>query len=87
MIFLFVPAAIGQQNVDKKAQRHYLGAKKRDIHEDNLDYQLEVGKMYMKLVEENQNWVAINCIENEQMRSREAIHQEIIQILKEKKII
>jgi dTMP kinase len=86
VIFLYVPAAIGQQNVDKKGSRLYLKGERRDIHEDNLTYQQEAGKMYMKMVKDEEGWVAVNCVNGEEMRSREEIHQEIVAILKEKKI-
>lgn len=87
VIFLYLPSEIGQKNVDLKAKRSYLGNKKRDIMESNTAYLKEVEKMYLEFAIENKNWVLINCLAHSKMRSREDIHEEILKILKNKKIL
>ncbi|MDO8573826.1 MAG: dTMP kinase [Candidatus Daviesbacteria bacterium] len=71
-ILLTVDPEVGQKNV---LGRH------PDLHEDNLKHLEEANKIYLELSGMEPNWEVINCIENGQMRSKEAIHQDIMQIL------
>lgn len=87
VIFLFVPLKVSQSNIEKREQRNYLGDKKRDIMEANLSYMQEVEDLYLSFAGQNSNWHLINCVKNGQMRTREEIHQEILKILKDSKII
>ena len=86
LLYLDVPPRIGQKLVGKKGKRGYVGNKK-DIHEANLSYLEEVEKVYLSLIKKKKNWVLINCCENGKIFSKEKIHEEILKVLKEKKII
>jgi hypothetical protein len=43
--------------------------------------------MYVSLAKEHKNWVLIECVENGVILSKEAIHEKILAVLKEKNII
>lgn len=74
VIFLHVPAEIGQQNISQRGR-------KRDIHEDSLKHLEEANKMYLKLAKAESHWQVVECIRDGKMRNREEIHREIISLL------
>lgn len=76
-IVLVVPAALAQRNVDKKEARAYT-ALKRDIHEADASH-LELAKAnYEELCElYPDEFTAIECTENGQMRAINDIQSEI----------
>lgn len=76
VIFLNVPTNIAQANVDKRGVR--------DIHEASLNHLSQTSTLYMQQAQQNNNWVVINCLENEKMRSKEDIHKDIIEALKQR---
>lgn len=87
VIFLYVHPEIGQNNVDLKANRQYLGNKKRDILEEELEYQIKVLDVYLQLAKQNPNWIVLECTVNGQMKTKEEIHREILETLKAKGIL
>lgn len=72
-ILLNVDPKVGQQNV--------VGEHKPDIHENDLNHLNKANKIYLELSKSEKNWVVVNCMENEKMKSKEVIHHEIIQTL------
>lgn len=88
VIYLYVPWQVGWELTIKKSQRRYLKGKVLDIHEADAQYRVKTEKMYLWLCQKRKNWLKVNCVDkNEKMKSKEAIHQEIIKILKQKKIV
>lgn len=88
VIYLSVPVAIGQKLVMKKGRRKYIGRKQKlDIHEKNLVYMKRVGQIYLRMIKKKNNWLFINCMEGKKLLSPEEVHQMILSILKDKKII
>lgn len=88
VVFLHVPAEIGQKLVGKKRETGYRGAKKRDIHEANLKLLKKAEKMYLYLTKKFKYWERINCISKEgKLHSIEKIHMEIVKVLGKKEII
>ena len=84
-IILLIPAALGQQNVDKKAARSYTQGK-RDIHEADLGFLERSVAVYTELCTLfPDNYHAIDCMENDRgvsrMKSPQAIHELIWQQL------
>ena len=75
-ILLFVPTHIGQQLVDKKDQRQYLGEKKRDIHENDMTHLNDAASAFL-YVAKKYNWIVIDCAPNDVMLSIEEIHEMI----------
>lgn len=87
LLYLDVPPKIGQKLVDQKEKRSYTKGKKRDIHEANLIYLEEVERVYLSLIKKKKNWLKINCLTDHQIKPIPVIHEEILKVLKERKII
>lgn len=88
VVILHVPVEIGQKLVDKKGDRGYVKGKRRDIHEQDLEFLRKVEKKYLEFVDRFDHWVKINCVNKKgKMLSKQKIHQKIVKILKEKNII
>lgn len=78
VIFLYVPAEMAQENVSKEG--------KKDLHEKDIKHLKKSNEIYLEL-SKDKNWVVINCTKKGKMRSKEEIHQEILIILKDKRIL
>jgi dTMP kinase len=80
-LFLDVPYAFTFNNLSaarKGDDREYLAGMK-DIHEDDLHFQQKVREMYLWQVKENEDFIQINCMNEEGiMRSPEEISFEIL---------
>lgn len=67
--------------------RKYLEGKK-DIHENNLDFQKKVETEYMNMVAEEKDFFSIDCFDEKgETLPPEAIHKKIISLLVEKSIL
>lgn len=86
-ILLYVTPKTGNKNIGKRGNVVDLGGQKKDIHESNIKYQVDTAKVYLQLAQAEKNWVVLNCLENRRMRSPQQIHEEIMQVLKEKRIL
>ncbi|MBW2965629.1 thymidylate kinase [Candidatus Woesearchaeota archaeon] len=82
-ILLFVPPEIGQKLVDKKGHREYIGGKKRDIHEADLEHLKNAADAYM-YVAKKYSWLIIDCAPNNELREIEDISKEVFEKVKEK---
>jgi len=82
VIYLDVTAGVGQELIGKKKARSYVGGKKKDIHENDLNYQMSVRKQYLALAKYNTHWSVVNCTKNNKILSVEKIHEKIWQALK-----
>lgn len=89
VLFLHVPADIGQTLTYKKDEKPYMKGRGRgDIHERDLVYLRSVIDQYKWLSENRKNWAVIECMEDQtNLRSVEDIHQEIMQVLHDRGII
>ena len=87
IIFLHLPTEYSQRLIRRKPKRAYT-KKTRDIHERNLTYMREVEKQYMALYERYRHIRKINCLDKSNyIRPIEDIHKEIINLLKEEKML
>lgn len=75
-ILLYMPVKIGQELVDKKGTREYVGGEKRDIHEADLGHLEDAASAYL-YVAEKYNWPIIQCAPDGNLRSIEDIHEEL----------
>jgi dTMP kinase len=80
-ILLYMPVEIGQQLVDKKGDREYVGGHKRDIHEDDLDHLTDAASAYL-YVAKKYNWPTIQCAPDGNLRTIEDIHEELWNLVK-----
>jgi len=85
-LFLHMPPEIGQQLVDKKEARDYIGGKKRDLLEADLSHLKKAEQAYFFCLDHDpvEKWVKIACHENNAPKSIETIHQEIYNLIKQK---
>lgn len=73
-ILLNVDPVIGQQNVQYK---HH-----KDIHENDLNHLNKAKKVYLELSKTKENWVVLDCMQDNEMKSKEDIHKDLINLLK-----
>lgn len=79
VFFLNVTPEISQKLVLKKEQREYLkNGKKMDIHEEDLNHLQNARNKAMKVVEMYDDWVRIDCVENEDILPIDIITQKIL---------
>lgn len=77
--YLSLPVPIIEELIierNKNQKRGYL-KKKKDVHENDRDFLVNSGKSAMKLVNEVKNFIKIECSKNNQILSREEIHEMI----------
>lgn len=80
-ILLYMPVEIGQQLVDKKGEREYVGGEKRDIHEDDLNHLTDAASAYL-YVAKKYSWPTIQCAPDGNLRTIEDIHEELYDVVK-----
>jgi dTMP kinase len=69
-VVLHMPAEKAQKLVDQKAQREYLGDKKRDIHEDDLNHLKNAVKVYSEITELfPETFTKIECMDGDKLLS------------------
>lgn len=62
--------------------------RKKDIHETEQPYMGEARKVYLKMAKGNKHWFVINCIDPKgNLKSKNQIHKEVVEILSQKNII
>jgi dTMP kinase len=87
VLYLHVPVNIAQELMQTREHKEYLASdKKQDIHEQNPEYQQKVVDTYLDLVKERDNWVVIQCYNENigELKSIERIHREIVDIIKDR---
>lgn len=72
-ILLSIDPKMGQQN-----------SINQDIHEKNIKHLEEASKIYLDLAKKDSSWYVVDCMKDGEMRSKEDIHQKIMQILQDK---
>lgn len=89
-LFLHMKPEIGQRLVDLKSEREYTQGKKRDIHEADLGHLQNAERAFLFCLEHDtvENWQKIVCFakdenDEEMPRSREEVHAEIYEKVKE----
>lgn len=73
-IILHVDAAVAQKLVDQKAPRDYVGGKKRDIHEADLDHLKKAEKTYLEIAQQFPHCSLIECSPTGEILPIETIH-------------
>ena len=69
-LFLYVPAAIGQQLVEKKDLRSYIEDGTKDIHEADLTHLKAAEQTYLEISRIDPGWRKIECIEEGRRRRK-----------------
>ncbi|MEI6626980.1 MAG: thymidylate kinase [bacterium] len=73
-VLLYMPPEIGQQLVDQKGKRDYVGGQKRDIHEADLNHLKNAADAF-RYVANKYHWLTINCAPNGELKTPETIHK------------
>lgn len=71
-ILLDVDPSMGQENVSGKHE---------DIHERNLKHLDKASKIYLELCKAEENWQVVDCMDRLTMKSKEQIHELIVEII------
>lgn len=87
VIYLYVPHKVSQALLAKRKTDTHLKGKKDIVEKDTL-YLKKAEETYTRLEKKFPHWVRVACIDTTgEMKSREAIHQEILATLRKKHII
>lgn len=81
-IILHVESALAQSLVDRKAARTYLGGRKRDIHEDDLEHLKRAEKIFLEIAKTEAGCIMIECIKDGQILSQDTINNLVWQEIK-----
>jgi dTMP kinase len=84
-IILHMPAVVAYGLVAKKGDREYLGGRRRDIHEADLNHLERAEKVYLKIAKifPKDFWV-VECVEAGRLLPMEEIHERVYEIFKTK---
>jgi hypothetical protein len=77
---LYMPVKIGQYLVDQKGHREYIGWHKRDIHEADFTHLSDAASAYLYVAQKH-NRPIIQCAPDGELRTREAIHDDLWNIV------
>lgn len=82
VVFLDVPIEFSKKLMENRKNK-ITGEDKKDIHESDLDY-LEKSYNNSLYIADKYNWEKINCVEEENLRSIDSIHEEIYKVVVDK---
>ncbi len=72
-IILHTDAAIAQKLVDKKGNRNYVGGKRRDLHEKDLEHLCDAEKVYLEIAKAFPGFALVECTKDGRIMAREDI--------------
>ena len=81
VVFLDVPIEFSKKLMDNRKNK-FTGEDKKDIHEGDIEYLTRSYNNALHIADKY-DWKKINCIEKENLRSIDSIHEEIYKIVKE----
>ncbi|WP_042278152.1 dTMP kinase [[Clostridium] dakarense] len=79
VIFLDVPIEFSQKLMENRKNK-FTGEDKKDIHESDIKY-LEDSYNNSLYIADKYKWKKINCVENNELRSIDSIHEDIYQVV------
>lgn len=79
VLFLNMPPKISMKLMENRDNK-FTGEKEKDIHEKDREYLEKTYKNAYELARKY-NWIIIDCIENDKLKSIDEIHNEIYKIL------
>lgn len=82
VIFLDVPVEFSKKLMENRKNK-ITGEEEKDIHESDLDY-LQKSYNNSLYIAQKYNWEKINCVEEDNLRSIESIHEDIYEIVVDK---
>ena len=76
-IYLHVPIEISRELIKARLRESEGLKSKMDLHEEDTEYLKRVRDSYVELAASDSNWCTIKCTENNQIKSKEGISEEI----------
>jgi dTMP kinase len=76
-IYLHVPVEISRELIKTRLRESEGLKSKMDLHEEDTEYLKRVRNVYVELADSDSNWCTIECAENDQIKSKEEISEEI----------
>jgi dTMP kinase len=80
-LLLDVPVGIAACLVGRKHARAYMGGKKLDMHEADLQHQRRAAATYRRLARAEKGWSAINCTAHGRLLPPEAIAEKVWRVV------
>jgi dTMP kinase len=85
VFYLHLPIEVAQKLLAGRSDKNYLKGRKRDIHEQNVQYQKLVSETYLEIAtQRKETWTVIDCAEDDGIKNKDRIHQEIIDAYRSK---
>jgi len=84
VIFLDVPTDVSQKLLERQAKET---GQEKDTAEADVEHQKKSLEMYRALVKRFKHWHQIDCTKDGELLSREEIHQQILDLLRQEKVI
>jgi dTMP kinase len=83
-VILHMPAEIAQKLVDKKSadQRAYVGGKKRDLHEADLQHLKNAEKVYLEIAKLFPNTKLVKCVKGGKLLTPTQVHNEVWELVR-----
>ena len=75
VVFLDVPPHLSQKLMKDRANK-ITGEEKKDIHESNVEYLIKSYNNALYIADKY-NWEKVNCVENENLRTVDEIHEDV----------
>jgi len=76
-IYLHVPVDISRELIKTRLRESEGLKSKMDLHEEDTGYLKRVRDAYVELAASDSNWCAIECVENDQIKPKKGISEEI----------
>jgi dTMP kinase len=80
-IYLHVPVEISRELIKTRLRESEGLKSKMDLHEKDTEYLKRVRDAYVELADSGSNWCTIECAENNQIKPKEGISEEIWQAI------
>ena len=84
VVFLDIPVEVSTELLKQREEKEYLQGKKGDIHEEDTEHLKKTRDSYLEFAETQNNWIIVNCTEQEKLRPIQDIHNEIWEKIKDK---
>ncbi len=76
-VYLHVPIEISRVLIKTRLRESEGLKSKMDLHEDDIEYLKRVSDAYVELAASDSSWCTIECAENNQIKSKDTISEEI----------
>jgi dTMP kinase len=84
VIYLHIPVEISQKLMGERTKKEYLKGAAQDMHEADPTYQKQVVETYLEVAEGRQNWIVIDCVTDNKLKSVDDIQTEIQNVVRTK---